>query len=265
MDSPEDEVQPEQSDRETEQPDRETEQPQPPHPHTEPDTVEATPADNTTTTQQDTSSPQPATTSARSSASSSVSPTLPPPALFVNALNLQPSTHASEPAANTVTAEEDDPLEDESMDASHTATLTNKFKEDPASVLKLLQSALPMEKLTSLIRTERRVDKKQIKILQRQLEEAYVTLSECAGQKEELHEKIEESNKKIGVKRKQMEELREELRVLGEEELQLKKKRDISYAKCSEIKKQLKSSREAQQQIASFSAKSNSSATTSTS
>lgn len=43
------------------------------------------------------------------------------------------------------------------------------------------------------------------------------------------------------------------LPLLGEEELQLKKKRDISYAKCSEIKKKLKSSREAQQQIAAFS------------
>lgn len=137
--------------------------------------------------------------------------------------------------------------------------------------------------------------------------EAYVTLSECAEQKQELQEKIDESTKKIAVKRKQMEGLREELRVLGwlpplllilithsspslstplpshfppslstplpsfsfplslslsispltpilgEEELQLKKKRDISYAKCSEIKKKLKSSREAQQQIAAFS------------
>ena len=51
--------------------------------------------------------------------------------------------------------------------------------------------------------------------------EAYVTLMECAGQKEVLKEKIEESNKKIGIKRRQMEDLREELRVLGETFLNL--------------------------------------------
>jgi chromosome segregation ATPase len=86
-----------------------------------------------------------------------------------------------------------------------------------------------------------------------------VTLSDCANQKDELQQKIDESTDKIGNKRKQMESLREELRVLGEEELQLKKKRDTSYAKCAEIKKRLKSSREAQQQIATFTSKTNSS------
>ena len=43
-----------------------------------------------------------------------------------------------------------------------------------------------------------------------------MTLSDCATQKEELQQKIEESNKKIGDKRKQMESLREELKVLGQ-------------------------------------------------
>ena len=46
--------------------------------------------------------------------------------------------------------------------------------------------------------------------------EAYVTLSDCANQKDELQQKIDESNEKIGNKRKQMESLREELRVLGQ-------------------------------------------------
>lgn len=44
----------------------------------------------------------------------------------------------------------------------------------------------------------------------------------------------------------------------GEEELQLKKKRDTSYARCSDLRKKLKSSREAQQQIAAFTSKTNS-------
>ena len=44
----------------------------------------------------------------------------------------------------------------------------------------------------------------------------------------------------------------------GEEELQLKKKRDASYARCSELRNKLKSSREAQQQIAAFTSKTNS-------
>lgn len=43
-----------------------------------------------TATEQQSHSPNPQITSTYSSASSSVSPTLPPPALFVNALNLQP-------------------------------------------------------------------------------------------------------------------------------------------------------------------------------
>ena len=46
----------------------------------------------TTATEHPSHSPNPQTTSTYSSASSSVSPTLPPPALFVNALNLQPHT-----------------------------------------------------------------------------------------------------------------------------------------------------------------------------
>ena len=37
--------------------------------------------------------------------------------------------------------------------------------------------------------------------------------------------------------------------VTGEEETQLKRRRDTSYAKCSELKKKLKASREALQQI----------------
>ena len=41
---------------------------------------------------------------------------------------------------------------------------------DPQSVLKLLQATLPMEKLTSLIRSECRADKKKLKSLQKQLE-----------------------------------------------------------------------------------------------
>ena len=52
------------------------------------------------------------------------------------------------------------------------------------------------------------------------LTEAYVTLSDCATQKGELQQRMEESNRKIGEKRKQMESLREELRVLGQPFLQ---------------------------------------------
>ena len=37
--------------------------------------------------------------------------------------------------------------------------------------------------------------------------------------------------------------------VAGEEETQLKKRRDTSYAQCSELKRKLKASREALQQI----------------
>ena len=48
---------------------------------------------------------------------------------------------------------------------------------DPTAVLKLLQTALPMEKLTTLIRTERRADKKQLKFLQKQLEGECVCVS----------------------------------------------------------------------------------------
>ena len=43
-----------------------------------------------------------------------------------------------------------------------------------------------------------------------------MTLSESSTQKNELHEKIRESQEKIGSKRKQMEEIREDLRVLGQ-------------------------------------------------
>ena len=41
----------------------------------------------------------------------------------------------------------------------------------------------------------------------------------------------------------------------GEEEMRLKKRRDASYAKCSELKKKLKASREAIQQIAVLTSK----------
>ena len=43
-----------------------------------------------------------------------------------------------------------------------------------------------------------------------------MTLSESSTQKNELQEKIRESQEKIGSKRKQMQEIREELRVLGQ-------------------------------------------------
>ena len=55
----------------------------------------------TTATEHPSHSPNPQTTSTYSSASSSVSPTLPPPALFVNALNLQPHTGNTNTAKNT--------------------------------------------------------------------------------------------------------------------------------------------------------------------
>lgn len=55
----------------------------------------------TTATEHPSHSPIPQTTSTYSSASSSVSPTFPPPALFVNALNLQPHTGNSTTTKNT--------------------------------------------------------------------------------------------------------------------------------------------------------------------
>ena len=85
-----------------------------------------------------------------------------------------------------------------------------------------------------------------------------------------MNDKIQVTNEKIKAKRKQLESLREELRVLGmsnlytmldfislslslssgEEELQLKRKRDVSYTNCADLKKKLKCSRDALQQLA---------------
>lgn len=135
-------------------------------------------------------------------------------------------------------------------------TLAEKFKQDPSSVMELLQAALSMDKLASLIKSEYRSDTEALEELQNKLEEAYKTLQGCSEQKDSMKKQISETEDKVKTKRKHLEDLREELKELGEEEAQLKKRRDASYATCSELKKKMKSSREALQQIAVLSSQS---------
>lgn len=145
--------------------------------------------------------------------------------------------------------EEGEKMETNSASAQE-GTLVDLYRRDPESVLKLLESALSMDKLNTLLTSSHQQDKKKVEELRSKLEAAYHTLKDCAEQKKNLSTKIETTNEKIKTKRKQLENLREELKVLGEEELKLKRKRDASYTHCADLKKKLKCSRDAMQQLA---------------
>ncbi|KAL5474941.1 hypothetical protein EMCRGX_G026974 [Ephydatia muelleri] len=175
-----------------------------------------------------------------------------PDTQLISALNLKRRDLES---SSATPSEGSVPGVEEKMDtnSSSNTSLYQKFKENPAATLELLQRVLPADKLASLISSERAKDHQQLEVLQTKLQEAHRLIKSCSEQKEGLVTSIDETSERIKKKRKQLEDLREELKVLSEEEIRLKKKRDISYQKCLDYKLKLKSSREALQQLSELS------------
>ena len=176
-----------------------------------------------------------------------------PDTQLISALNLKRRDIQSSSASPS---EGSAPGVEEKMDtnsSSSNTSLYQKFKENPAATLELLQRAIPADKLASLISSEREKDHQKLEALQTKLQEAHKLIKSCSEQKEGLVTCIDETSERIKKKRKQLEDLREELKVLSEEEIRLKKKRDISYQKCLDYKQKLKSSREALQQLSELS------------
>ncbi|XP_064398761.1 uncharacterized protein LOC135345273 [Halichondria panicea] len=184
-------------------------------------------------------------------------PTHQPTALpdFLSALQMKPT--ASQP---TTVQSVGDPASEgggskaEEMDTKegNKESLMERYQKDPGSVLQLLQSVLSLDKLSQLLSNEHSSNAEQLEQLQTKLEGAYKTLKDSAQHKAALTKTIGETNDRIKGKRKHLEDLRDDLRVLGEEEMALKKRRDSTHTRCSQLKQKLKASREALQQIAAL-------------